>query len=176
MIDTTSQLVNVHGIGDSSIPSVPLGTAAGLITSTQGPVIGFFHQYALHGKGKTIHSANQLRAFGNLVDDIPKRLNGTQRIVTHDGYKIPLSIRKGLAYMDMRPPTDEEMKTYPHIILTSNRVWDPGSLSNRVWDPGTLHVASNCNLFDAEQEQAHLKNGEQQIFEDIAQPTKKSLI
>ena len=76
-IDSTLHKVDVHGIGNATISSVPVGTAAGLITTTTGPVIGYFHQYALYGKRKTIHSSNQLRAFGNIVDDIPRSLKGS---------------------------------------------------------------------------------------------------
>ena len=43
-------------------------TAAGLIESTEGPVISIFHQYAHHGKGKTIHSVPQMQDFDVHVD------------------------------------------------------------------------------------------------------------
>ena len=32
--------------------------------------------------------------------------------------------------MDMRPPTDEELQQLPHIILTSDAVWDPSTLDD----------------------------------------------
>jgi hypothetical protein len=32
--------------------------------------------------------------------------------------------------MDMRPPTDEELRQLPHIILTSDAVWDPSTLDD----------------------------------------------
>ena len=59
------------GIADSKIESVLISTVAGLISTTEGPIIGIFHQYAAYGKGSTIHSVNQLRSFGLDVNDIP---------------------------------------------------------------------------------------------------------
>jgi hypothetical protein len=32
--------------------------------------------------------------------------------------------------MDMGPPTDDELATLPHIILTGNGTWDPSSLDD----------------------------------------------
>ena len=47
-----------------------------------------------------------------------------QRVVTPDGWIIPLHIRNGLAYMDMRPPTQDKYETYDHVVLTSDVTWD----------------------------------------------------
>ena len=160
ILDTTSQQVDVHGIADSTICSVPIGTAAAFIGTSEGPIIGIFHQYALYGKGKTIHSANQLRAFGNLVDDVPLSLKGTQRIVTHDGYKIPLAIRNGLAYMDMRPPTDEELEAHPHVTFTYDDVWDPESLDQEA-----------DAVFEAHDNSPDLVDGEHEAYETAVVPT-----
>ena len=51
---------------------------------------------------------------------------------TVDGYVIPLSIRGGLAYMDMHPPDDEEYDGLPHVILTSDVVWNPTVVDNEI--------------------------------------------
>ena len=63
--------------------------------------------------------------------------NGKQRIVTPDGYFIPLAIRYGLAHMDMRPPSDAEYESLPHIIFTSDTEWDPCAMDNEV-DPDDI--------------------------------------
>ena len=57
-------------------------------------------------------------------------LQGQQQIHHPDGYVIPLSIRNGLPYVDMHPPTDLEMESYPHVIFTSDVTWDPSSLDH----------------------------------------------
>jgi len=52
-------------------------------------------------------------------------VGGRQCIFTHDGYSLPLTIRDGLAYLDMCKPSDAEYQSLPHIILTSDAGWDP---------------------------------------------------
>ena len=88
------------------------------------------HQYAYLGKGKTIHSSAQIEYYKNNVDDKSSKAGGKQRIVTLDGYIIPLNICNGLAYMDMSVPTDKEISTLPHVILTSNANWHPSILDS----------------------------------------------
>ena len=130
ILDVTSQAVDITGIADAKLNSIPIATAAGLLHSTVGPLIGIFHQYANYGKGKTIHSASQLRSFGHVLDDVPRACGGQQTLTTLDGYVIPLAVRDGLCYMDMRPPTDQELDTLPHVLMTSDLPWDPGSLDS----------------------------------------------
>ena len=130
LTESTFNKANVTGIGESMIKNLPLATAAGLVSTHLGPIIVILNQYANYGKGHTIHSSGQLRSFGTLVHEAPRSNGGSQRIITPDGYHIPLSYRSGLPYMDMRPPTDIELDTLPHIILTSDDIWDPSSLDN----------------------------------------------
>jgi mannitol-specific phosphotransferase system IIBC component len=42
-----------------------------IIQTNKGPIIGVFNQYAYYGKGQTVHSVNQFRHFGIIVDDSP---------------------------------------------------------------------------------------------------------
>ena len=124
-------VADVSGIADKSVTNLPLSTVAGLIETHKGPIIGIFHQYAHYGQGKTVHSVNQLKHFGLTIDDTPKGLGlGQQCIKTPDGYIIPLSIRNGLPFMDMSPPTDTEIDGYPHVFFTSDLPWDPTILDN----------------------------------------------
>ena len=94
LISTGSTLADVTGINNTNISDVPIGTVAGLVETTDGPAVAVMHQYAYLGSGATIHSANQLGHFGLCVDDKPN--NGKQRIVTPDGFTIPLAVRSGL--------------------------------------------------------------------------------
>jgi hypothetical protein len=121
---------NVTGIGESVIQNLSLATVAGLVTTHRGPAIVLLHQYANYGKGHTIHSSSQLRAFGTLVHDTARSNGGLQRLITPDGYHIPLCYRSGLPYMDMRPPNDHEWDTLPHILLTGDDVWNPSCLDD----------------------------------------------
>ena len=136
VLEESTQLVDVTGIADSKIESVPIGTVTGLISTTEGPNIGISHQYESYGKGSTIHSVNQLCSFGLEVNDIPTSCYvGEQCICTPDGHQIPLAVR-GLCYMDMRVPTDDELAYLPHVLMTSDDPWDPHSLDS---DPDDLH-------------------------------------
>ena len=83
---------DVEGVGGGSIQDVPICTMAAVIESTDGPIVGLFHQYAHQGEGYSIHSANQIRAFGHTVNDTPRSLGGSQSIVTLEGYTIPLAV------------------------------------------------------------------------------------
>jgi hypothetical protein len=132
LISTSNALADISGINNTTIMDVPISTFAGLVETTEGPTIDVMHQYAYVGKGNTIHSVNQLEAFGLQVDDKPKYNNGKQCITTPDGFIIPLAIRSGLAYLDMRPPSDAEFESLPHITFTSDAVWDPSALDSEV--------------------------------------------
>jgi hypothetical protein len=131
LIETTSRFADVSGIDNHTLGSLPIATVAGVAQTHFGPVCLILHQYAYHGKGKTIHSSVQIEHFGNDVNDKSIRVNGgKQRITTVDGYAIPVQIRGGLAYIDMHPPDDEEWETLPHVVLTSDADWDPTVVDN----------------------------------------------
>jgi len=124
----------VNGIDGHTVQDLPICTVAALVRSNKGPIIIIMHQYAYLGKGKTIHSSVQIKYYKNNVDDKSSKVGGKQRIVTLDGYIIPLNIRNGLAYMDMSMPTDKEFSTLPHVVLTSDSNWDPTILDSE-FDP-----------------------------------------
>jgi hypothetical protein len=128
LIELTSDRADVSGIRTSVIKDLDIGTVAGLIETTSGPIIGIFHQYAYHGQGKTIHAPNQFRAFDIKVNDVPIKSPcgyGKQNVITPEGYCIPLKIHQGLAYMNMSTPNDLELNSYPHVTFTSDMPWDP---------------------------------------------------
>ena len=123
--------VDVTGVSNSKVNDLKLAQVAGVLKTKNGKeIIGIFNNYANLKKGQSIHSSGQLRKFGIHVDDISKELGGLQKIVTPEGYVIPLSIRDGLPRMDMRPPTDEEMDTLHQVFFTSEEAWNPQCLDN----------------------------------------------
>ncbi|KAG7341092.1 hypothetical protein IV203_023043 [Nitzschia inconspicua] len=128
VIEQTGRTVHVEGIDNHQLADIPIVTAGGVTQSHKGPVIAIFHQYAYTGRGKSIHSSAQLEWNKNRVDDKAKINGGMQQIITPDGYVIPMSIRGGLAYIPMRTFTDSEFETLPHVVMTSNEVWDPNIL------------------------------------------------
>ena len=135
LLETTGVKVDVSGIDNHTLPGLDLATVAGVVQTQRGPICLIMNQYAYLGKGKTIHSCSQIEHFGSDVNDKSLKITGgKQRIVTLDGYVIPLQIRGGLAYLDMHPPSDHELETLPHSILTSDSDWDPSCLDNEI-DP-----------------------------------------
>lgn len=87
--------------------------------------------YANYGNGHTIHSSSQLRTVGTLAHDAPHSNGGLQCLITSNGYPIPLCYQSGLPYyMAVHPPTDDEMDTLPHIILTGNHTWNPTCIND----------------------------------------------
>jgi hypothetical protein len=104
----TYSTADVAGIGGKSLTKLPIRTVGAVIQTNKGPIIGVFNQFAYYGKGQTVHSVNQFQHVGIIVDDSPHKFaHGKQRLKTPEGYFIPISIRNGLPYIDMHPPTDE---------------------------------------------------------------------
>jgi hypothetical protein len=135
VIFLTGRHVDILGIDDHHIVDIPIVTAGGVMDTTRGPVVAIMHQYAYTGKGATIHSCGQLEWYKNDVNDRSIKVpGGLQRIQTNDGYVIPISIQDGLPYVKMRPYTDEEWDTLPHVILTSDVNWDPAALDDTIDD------------------------------------------
>jgi hypothetical protein len=111
-----------------------LVTAGAITHSNHRPVILIMHQYAHSGKGHSIHSSPQLEWNGIDIDDKSARVGGKQRLVTFDGFSIPINIRCGLPYIDMRPHTDQEWETLPHVLLTEDTNWDPMHMDHEQGD------------------------------------------
>ena len=121
--------VDITGISGSPIEQLPLVQCAALVnTLDEGQVILIMSQYAHSPKGKTIHSKCQLESFGCSVHDSALRAGGKQCIYTPEGYVIPLHVRHGLFYMDMQPPTDDDLHNHPHVFLTPDSPWNPDNV------------------------------------------------
>jgi len=134
IIAKTDRSVDIQGIDNHRMNDIPIVTAGGVINTQHGEVIAIMHQYAYTGKGKTILSCGQLEAFNQVVHDKSTKVGGRQRIETLDGYIIPLNFRLGLPYLTIRPYTDQEWDTLPHVTLTSDNDWDPSILDNEMED------------------------------------------
>ena len=157
VIFRTNRSVDIKGIDNHHVNDIGIGTVGGVVQTNKGPVIAIMHQYALLGKGPSIHSPSQLEWYKNDVNDKSIHVpGGLQRITTLEGYVIPLVIKDGLTRLDIRPHTDEEFDTLPHVFLTSELEWDPTVMDHEFtdeseWDnvnpaqPGTLYDS----LYDA---------------------------
>ena len=87
------------------------------------------NKYAFYGRGHSIHSSGQIEWYTNTVDDKSVQVGGQQRIVTIDGYSMPLVCKGGLMYLQLQGiPTDQDLQNYPSVHLTSPHEWDPSVL------------------------------------------------
>ena len=135
IIGTTNRTVDVSGIDNHQMTNLRIVTAGGVVPTQHGEVIAILHQYAHMPTGRTIHSSGQIEAHGNHVHDKSMKVKGgLQCIKTLDEYVHPLDICNGLPYVPMKPYTDTEWTTLPHVIWTSDMPWDPTVLDNKISD------------------------------------------
>ena len=131
VIHRTYHKINIQGIDNHEVTGLDVVTAATLLNTSQGKVIGIFNEYAYLGKGSSIHSSGQLEWFKTNVDEKSVKVGGTQLITTLDGYSVPLLINDGLAYAtSLGRPTAQDMDTYPHVFFTSPDEWAPSVLDH----------------------------------------------
>ena len=131
VIHRTHRKINIQGIDNHEVTGLDVVTAATLLNTSQGKVIGIFNEYAYLGKGSSIHSSGQLEWFKTNVDEKSVKVGGTQLITTLDGYSVPLLIKDCLAYAtSLGRPTDQDMDTYTHVFFTSPDEWDPSVLDH----------------------------------------------
>ena len=143
IIATTDRHVDIQGVSNHQVVDVPIVTCGAVVKTQRGEAILIMNQYAHVRNGKTIHSCIQMESHGQSIDDKAIAAGGKQQVVTADGYAIPLHVREGLVYMDMRPHTDSEFERLPHIILTSDLQWDPSVMD---------HENDDVQWFDAVEE------------------------
>jgi hypothetical protein len=126
----TGRKVDVAGIDNQTMNDLEIVSVAGVVQTNSGPHLVIIPQMAYTGKGETILSCGQIEHNPHYIDDKSRKIGGSQCIRTVDGVMIPLSIRNGLLYMDMVPPTDKQEQTLPKLHLTSDEDWDPRVLDS----------------------------------------------
>ena len=112
-----------------AISNVPVARGANLWTDkndNQGYILVF--NEALWMGGTLPHSLinpNQLRAYGTLVQDNPFSRDPLAIEPPNNDITIPLSTLGTIIYADTRAPTQEELATLPHVVLSADSPWDP---------------------------------------------------
>ena len=120
ILGTSSRKCTVTGIDNHEIPGLDLVQCAALVETNHGMVNLIMNEYAYYGKGHSIHSSGQIEWYTNTVDDKSVQVGGQQRIVTIDGYSMPLVCKGGLMYLQLQGiPTDQDLQNYPSVHLTS---------------------------------------------------------
>lgn len=155
VISKSHRTVDIQGIDNHRLNDISIGTVGGTTNTHRGHVILIFNQYAIFGQGTTIHSPAQFEHYGCDVNDKSVHVGGLQRIKTPDGYVIPLEVVNGLPRMSLRPYTDQEWDTLPHVFMTHDLKWDPSVLDYQLddkddWHDAVTHleVDPHFNLFD----------------------------
>ena len=117
--------MDVIGLAGYKVNQLQIVTSQALVTTHQGDAIATFHQMALLGKGKSILSCLQMEAHGADINDRSRLLAGGKQRILIDGYQLPLDFKNGLPYLRCRKPTENELASLPHIVMTSDVDWDP---------------------------------------------------
>jgi hypothetical protein len=125
VLDGSEHFVDVVGLEEHKVSQLRIVTAQVLASTHKGDAIATFHQMALLGKGKSILSCLQMEAHGADINDRSKLLPGGRERILSDGYQMPLNFKNGLPYLRCHKPTNGELESLPHIIMTSDVEWDP---------------------------------------------------
>lgn len=135
VLNYLDKTVDLNGIDDHTVGNLQMVTAATKVKTSNGWVILILHQAAYMPDGRTILSTGQMEDFGVLVNDKPKRVtNLIPFLQLNNGYRVPITIRKGLPYVDFHKYTDDDWDSLPHIELTSPHPYDPYKIDSNVPD------------------------------------------
>ena len=136
--------INIQGIDNHEVTGLDVVTAATLLNTSQGKVIGIFNECAYLWKGSSIHSSGQLEWLQTNADETSVKVGGTQLITTLDGYSVPLLIKDGLAYAtSLGRSTDQDMDTYPHVFINtlSDNIRKQGAMDTLISDGDKYEIS-----------------------------------
>jgi hypothetical protein len=88
----TNCIVDNKGIDNHHVNNIGIGTFGGVTQTQHGPAVAIMPQYALLGKGASIHSPSQIEWYKNYVNDKSVHVpGGLQCITTLECYILFLS-------------------------------------------------------------------------------------
>ena len=129
VLSTSSRKCTVTSIYNHEILGLDLVQCAALVQTNHGMVNLIMNEYAYYGRGHSIHCSGKIEWYTNTVDDKSVQVGGQHRIVTIDGYSMPLVCKGGLMYLQLQGiPTSQDLHNYPSVHLTSPHEWDPSVL------------------------------------------------
>ena len=138
--------IKIRDIDNHEVADLDVVTTATLLNTSQEKVIGIFNEYAYLWKGSSIHSSGQLEWLQTHVHETSVKVGGTQLINTLDGYSVPLLIKDGLAYAtSIGRSTDQDMDTYPHVLITSPDEWDPSQVPDQLFGVPMFDACGDFN-------------------------------
>ena len=90
ILSTSPRKCTVTGIDNHEIPGLDLVQCAALVQTNHLIEHLIMNEYAYYGRGHSIHSSGQIEWYTNTVDDKSVQVGCQERIVTIDGYSMPL--------------------------------------------------------------------------------------
>ena len=145
-IHRTYRKIKIQDIDNHEVADLDVVTTATLLNTSQEKVIGIFNEYADLWKGSSIHSSGQLEWLQTHVHETSVKVGSTQLINTLDGYSVPLLIKDGLAYAtSIGRSTDQDMDTYPHVLITSPDEWDPSQVPDQLFGVPMFDACGDFN-------------------------------
>jgi len=137
LIHYTGQECTVTGFHNKlgAINKVPIATVATAWSDEhtgQGFIL-IMHEVLFFGSDldHSLINPNQIRHNGFQLFDNPYETDPTRQmgIVISDTDRIPFQSEGTTIYFHTRFPTDHEMETYPHVVLTCEAPWDPSGIA-----------------------------------------------
>jgi hypothetical protein len=86
-----------------------------------------------------------MEAHGTHINDHSWLLPEVKQRILMDGYQLPLDFKNGLPYLWCQTPTEEELASLPHIVMTSNADWDPSHYDKDINDLADIQDPSEDN-------------------------------
>ena len=116
VIHKTHRNINIQDIDNHEVTGLDVVTAATLLNTSQGKVIGIFNEYAYLGKGSSIHSSGQLEWFKTNVDEKSVKVGGTNLSLL---WMDILSLSSSRMVWPMSPPLENpQIRTWTHIHMS----------------------------------------------------------
>ena len=115
VLSISSRKCTVAGIDNLEIPGLDLVQCAALVHRNHGMVNLMMNEYAYYGRGHSIHFSGEIEWYTNSVDDKSVQVGGQQRIVTIDGYSMPLVCKVGLMYLELH--VSQQTRIYKVALL-----------------------------------------------------------
>ena len=120
VIYKTHRKINISGINNHEVTGLDVVTAATLLNTSLGKVIGIFNEYAYLGKGSSIHSSGQLEWFKTLVDENPSKLVAPNSSLL---WMDILSLSSSEMVWPVPPPLeDPQIRIWTHILMSSSHL------------------------------------------------------
>ena len=136
VIHKTHCKINIQGIDNHEVTGLDVVTAATLLNTSQGKVIGIFNEYAYLGKGSSIHSSGQLEWFKTNVDEKSVKVVVPNLLLL---WMDILSLSSSRMVWPMPPPLeDPQIRTWTHIHMSSSPLLMNGTPQSLTMIPHTL--------------------------------------